>query len=111
MLEACVPLSPLMSLRANDFGGAGCVEAVHKGDVDVDFGGLAIRVSCHDTLAEGLEASHRAERKDTGMTSGRGESSSDGARTFSTALTVVGFQVGKRAGVWLPSEECGLTLL
>lgn len=43
---------------ANDLGGSEGVEAVHEGDADVDFGGLSVGVSCHDTLAEGLEAAH-----------------------------------------------------
>ena len=42
----------------DDRDGAEGVEAVHEGDADVDFGGLSVGVSCHDTLAEGLEAAH-----------------------------------------------------
>lgn len=39
------PLSPVMSAHALDLGGAEGVEAVHEGDADVDFGGLAVGVS------------------------------------------------------------------
>ena len=47
-----------MSGHADDVGGAECVEAVDEGDADLDFGGLAVGVSCSDTFAEGLEAPH-----------------------------------------------------
>ena len=39
------PLSPLRSGHALDLGGAEGVEAVHEGNADVDFGGLAVRVT------------------------------------------------------------------
>ena len=43
---------------ANALGGAESVEAVHECDADLDFGGLAVRVSCGDAFAKGLEAPH-----------------------------------------------------
>ena len=52
------PLSPLASGHANDLGGAEGVEAVHKVDADLDFGGLAVWVSCCDAFPEGPEAPH-----------------------------------------------------
>ena len=39
--KARLPLSPLTSCHADELGGAEGVEAVHEGDADVDFGGLA----------------------------------------------------------------------
>lgn len=57
-LEACLPLSPLNFGDADDLGFAECVEAVDEGDADVDFGGLAVRVSCGEALAECLQAAH-----------------------------------------------------
>jgi hypothetical protein len=39
-----------MSCRADDLSGAEGVEAVHEGDADVDFGGLAVGASCGETL-------------------------------------------------------------
>lgn len=57
-LETISPLSPYISCHADDVGGAECVEAVHQGDADVDFGGLAIWVSGSDPLAEGFQAPH-----------------------------------------------------
>ena len=55
MPETRHPLSPLASGHANDFGGAECVEAVDEGNADLDFGGLAVGVSCGDAFTEGLE--------------------------------------------------------
>ena len=52
--EAGLPLSPSSSGHADDLGGAQDVEAVHEGDADVDFGGLAVGISCDDALSEGL---------------------------------------------------------
>ena len=43
---------------ANDLDGAGCVEAVHEGDADLDFCGLAVGIAGSDAFAEGLEAAH-----------------------------------------------------
>lgn len=57
-LDTCLPTIPLTSGHANDLGCAECVEAVHEGDADVDFGGLAVGVSCGDAFAECLEAAH-----------------------------------------------------
>ena len=54
--EARLPLSPVGSGDANDLGGAEGREAVHQGDADVDFGGLAVGISCADAFSEGLEA-------------------------------------------------------
>jgi hypothetical protein len=48
----------MASCHANDFGGAECVEAIDEGNPDLDFGGLAVGVSCSDALTEGLEAAH-----------------------------------------------------
>jgi hypothetical protein len=56
MPETRHPLSLLASYHANDFGGAECVEAVDEGNADLDFGGLAVGVSCGDAFTEGLEA-------------------------------------------------------
>lgn len=44
-------------------------EAIHEGDPNVDFGGLAIRVSCSDALAEGLKASHLRLEPDSDVVS------------------------------------------
>jgi hypothetical protein len=44
--------------HANDLGGSEGVEAVDEGDADLDFGGLAVWVSCGDAITEGLEAPH-----------------------------------------------------
>ena len=44
-IEARFPLTPLSSGQALDLGGAECVEAVHKCDAEVNFGGLPVRVS------------------------------------------------------------------
>jgi hypothetical protein len=44
------------SCHADDLGGNAGVEAVHEGDADVDFGGLAVGVSCGDAFAKGLPA-------------------------------------------------------
>ncbi|WP_147277989.1 hypothetical protein [Paracoccus pantotrophus] len=38
-------LSALSSCHAFDLGGSEGIEAVHEGDADMDFGGLAVRVS------------------------------------------------------------------
>ena len=51
-----MPLSPSGSGHAQDLGGAERIEAVQECNADVDFGGLAVGVSCDDALAEGLEA-------------------------------------------------------
>ena len=53
-----MPLSPSGSGHADDLGGAEGVEAVDECDADVDFGGLAVGVSCGDAFAEGLAAAH-----------------------------------------------------
>gem|GEM_PF-1515539 len=53
-----MPLSHSGSGHADDIGCAEGVEAVHEGDADVDFGGLAVWFPCSDALAEGLEAAH-----------------------------------------------------
>lgn len=42
----------------NDLGRAECVEPVHECDTYLDFGGLAVGVSCGDAFSEGLEAAH-----------------------------------------------------
>lgn len=52
------PLFPCVSGDAEDVGGAECVEAVHQGDTDVDFGGLAIRVSGGNAFSERFQAPH-----------------------------------------------------
>jgi len=59
-----------MSCHADDLGGAEGVEAVHEGDADVDFGGLSVGVSCHDTLAEGFQAAHLRLDPAAGVVSG-----------------------------------------
>ena len=51
-VEARLPLTRLASVHANDLGGAEGVEAVHEGDADMDFGGLAVGVSGGDAFAE-----------------------------------------------------------
>jgi hypothetical protein len=65
------PLSPPGSGHADDFGGAEGVEAVHECDAELDFGDLAVPVSCGDALAEGLEVEqvqrHRFERTCEGI--------------------------------------------
>ena len=53
-----VALSVRHSGNADDPGCAERVDAVHQGDADMDFGGLAVGVPCSDALAEGLEAAH-----------------------------------------------------
>ena len=45
-----MPLFPLRSGHTDDLGGAEGGEAVHDGDADVDFGGLAVGVSRGDAL-------------------------------------------------------------
>ncbi len=52
--EACVSLTPLPPWHVDDIGCAEGVEAVHEFDADGYSGGLAVRVSRHDALAEGL---------------------------------------------------------
>jgi hypothetical protein len=52
--ETRPPLSPFASSRANDFGGAECVEAVEEDNMNLDFGGLAVRVSCGDAFTQRL---------------------------------------------------------
>lgn len=49
---------PLTFLNTIDLGGAEGVEAVDEGDADLDFGGLAVGVSCRDAFAKGLQAPH-----------------------------------------------------
>ena len=49
---------PSASCHANDLGRSKGREAVHQCDADVDFGGLAFRVSCCDAFTEGLQAPH-----------------------------------------------------
>ncbi len=44
-VETSFPLSPIALGHALDVGLAECIEAVHEGDADVDFGGLAVGVS------------------------------------------------------------------
>lgn len=46
------------------------VEAVQECDADVDFSGLAVRVSRHDALAEGLEPAHPRLDPDADVLSG-----------------------------------------
>jgi len=65
-----VPLTLLTSCHADDLGGAEGREAVHEGDADVDFGSLAVGVSCGDALAEGLEAAHLCLDPAAGVVSG-----------------------------------------
>ena len=65
-----MPLCPWGSGHADDLGGAEGVEAVHEGDTDVDFGGLAVWISCGDALTEGLEASHLCLGAAAGVVSG-----------------------------------------
>ena len=43
-VETSFPLSPIALGHALDLGLAECIEAVHEGDADVDFGGLAVGV-------------------------------------------------------------------
>lgn len=50
-----MPLSRSGSGHADDLGGAKRVEAIDKGDPDVDFGGLAIGIPRGDALTEGLQ--------------------------------------------------------
>lgn len=50
--------SPSESGHATDFGGAECVEALVECDADLNFGGLAVWVSCADVFPEGFEAAH-----------------------------------------------------
>ena len=59
-----------MSCHADDLGGAECVEAVHEGDADVDFDGLAVRVSRHNAFAEGLQTAHSCLDPAAGVVSG-----------------------------------------
>lgn len=47
--------SPSESGHATDFGGAECVEALVECDADLNFGGLAVRVSRGDAFAKGFE--------------------------------------------------------
>lgn len=50
---------PLYLLDRRSISGAPkCIEAVHEGDADVDFDGLAIRVPRHDAFAEDFETAH-----------------------------------------------------
>ena len=51
------PLSLSSPARAHCFDGAEGREAVHRCDLDLDFGGLAVRVSCGDALAKNLQVS------------------------------------------------------
>ena len=51
-----------MSGHADDLGCAECVEAVDEGDADLDFGGLAVRVSCRDSAAGVVSAPAFPER-------------------------------------------------
>lgn len=65
-----MPLSHSVSCHADDVGGAERVEAIDKGDPDVDFGGLAIWIPRGDALTEGLQASHLGLDSATGVVSG-----------------------------------------
>ena len=56
--------------HADDLGGAECVEAIYKGDPDVDFGSLAIGIPRIDALTEGLQASHLGLHAAAGVVSG-----------------------------------------
>lgn len=47
-------LSPFASRRANDLGGAERVEVVGEDNVDLDFGGLTVIVSCELRLQTDL---------------------------------------------------------
>mgnify|MGYP000209000464 CR=1 FL=1 len=58
VLEACLPLSSLNLGDAEDLGVAECNDEVGEGDAEVDFGGLAIRISCSDSLSDCLQAAH-----------------------------------------------------
>jgi isopentenyl-diphosphate delta-isomerase type 1 len=62
------PLSRLASGHANDFGSAECVDECNA---DLDFGGLAVGMSCGDAFIEGLEVEqvqrHRFERTCEGI--------------------------------------------
>jgi hypothetical protein len=58
MPKARLPLSPLTLCHADDLGGAKGVEAVHECDADLDFGGLAVGVSCGDAFAKDLQSAH-----------------------------------------------------
>jgi hypothetical protein len=46
-----------MSGHAGDLGGAEGVEAVHQGDTDVDFGGLAVSTGTEVSANVGIENS------------------------------------------------------
>lgn len=71
VVETSFALSPGTLGHAFDLGLAESVEAVHNGDADVDFGGLAVRVSRCDPLPEGFEVEpvkrHRFERTGEGI--------------------------------------------
>lgn len=56
--------------HAYDLDGVEGVEAVHECDTEVDFGGLAVWVSCCDALAEGFQAAHPRLYLAAGVVSG-----------------------------------------
>lgn len=53
-----MPLSPSTLGYTDDLSGAERIGTVDQGAADLDFGGLSVRVSCGDALAEGLEAAY-----------------------------------------------------
>lgn len=63
-------LTPVMSCHADDLGNTKCVETDHEGDVDVEFGGLAVRVSRHNEFAKGLQTAHPCLDPAAGVVSG-----------------------------------------
>ena len=69
-LRSDFPLPRLGLSHANDLGRAEGREAVHQCDADLDFGGLAIGVSCGDALPKGFEAAHLCLDATSDMVSG-----------------------------------------
>lgn len=66
-----MPLSPPSSFHADDLGRSEGREAVHECNADLDFGGLAVWISCGDAFAKGFQIEqvqrHRFERTCEGI--------------------------------------------
>src|SRR6056297_3209772 len=60
----------MASVHANDLGRAEGRETVHQCDTDLDFGGLAVWISCADAFSEGLQAPHLCFDPASDMVSG-----------------------------------------
>jgi hypothetical protein len=70
-LETGLRFCPSTPGHRGNLGGTECSEAVDGGDADLDFGSLAVEVSCANAFAKGPEIKqvqrHRCERTRVGL--------------------------------------------